>query len=77
MPNSGVSASAPSVGDVLQVREHEAVLEAVEEVARHALGGGQHGAREVVVGVEHDLEVPRREAVEHAVERRVGRRARA
>ena len=60
-------------GDVLQVREHEAVLEAVEEVVRHALGRRQHRAREVVVGVEHGLEVPRGEAVEHAVERRVGR----
>ena len=48
--------------------EHEAVLEAVEERARETFVRGEQMVRDVVVRVEHDLEVRRRKAVEQTEE---------
>ncbi len=55
--------------NVLEVGEHEAVLEAFEEVARDPLLRREQVTRNVVVGIEHHLQVRRRKALEHSEKR--------
>ena len=57
VPNSGVPVSAPQRVDVLQVSEHEAILEPVQERLRLLSVNRNELRRDVVVRVADDLQV--------------------